>query len=305
MRLIIYLSVFLQFIFISEINSQKNYLELTNWKGTLTDSLSSFNYDLKIEKIIGTKCFGTSISSNNTFYCKTRFLGTIKDSKLTIYESEIINTNFKDKESICLLALSLTISNETLKGSFRPITNISSCLSGKVILKLAETPVINNKSEKYNLDSRITEKNEIVKDSSYRNLDLSKSPNTFKIPNANLKIKNFYTRQTDLIKEIIIDENEIDIMLFDNGIIDGDSISLLDNDKIIFENKMLTTTPLKYHLSNEGVENHDLLFYANNLGTIPPNTGLMVITSKSKRIEINFSSDYIKSSIIRIKFKTK
>lgn len=303
MRLIIYLSVIIQSIFICESHSQKNYLQLTNWKGTLTDSLSSFSYDLKIEKIIGNKCFGTSVSSNNDFYCKTRFLGIIKDSKLTIYESEIIKTNYKDKESICLLALTLIISNGTIKGNFRPINNISNCLSGNVFLRIVETT--NTAIEKNNLSTLKNETINIIRDTSNKNLDFTKPTSSIKIINSNFKIKEFYNRKTDLIKEILVNEDEIDIMLFDNGIIDGDSISLLDNDKIIFENKMLSTTPLKYHLSNEGTEIHDLLFFANNLGSIPPNTGLMVITSKSNRMELNFSSDYLKSSLIRIKLKTK
>ena len=86
----------------------------------------------------------------------------------------------------------------------------------------------------------------------------------------------------------------------DNGVIDGDIITLIDNDKIIFENVLLSNSPIKYHITNSNTSIHNILFYAVNMGEIPPNTGLLVIRTKSKKIESNFSSDFVHSSLIRL-----
>jgi hypothetical protein len=45
--------------------------------------------------------------------------------------------------------------------------------------------------------------------------------------------------------------------------------------------------------------------YADNLGSIPPNTALMVITDGEKRYEVRISSDLKKSGTIRFVHKPK
>jgi hypothetical protein len=45
--------------------------------------------------------------------------------------------------------------------------------------------------------------------------------------------------------------------------------------------------------------------YAENLGTIPPNTALMVVTDGSNRYEVRIASDLEKSGVIRFIHKPK
>ena len=45
--------------------------------------------------------------------------------------------------------------------------------------------------------------------------------------------------------------------------------------------------------------------YAENLGTIPPNTALMVITDGHHRYEVRITSDLEKSGVIRFMQKEK
>ena len=45
--------------------------------------------------------------------------------------------------------------------------------------------------------------------------------------------------------------------------------------------------------------------YAENLGSIPPNTALMVVTDGDNRYEVRISSDLQKSGVIRFIHKPK
>jgi hypothetical protein len=48
---------------------------------------------------------------------------------------------------------------------------------------------------------------------------------------------------------------------------------------------------------------HELIMIANNLGSIPPNTSLMVTTTKSKRYEVFISSSEQKNAKVIIDLK--
>jgi hypothetical protein len=45
--------------------------------------------------------------------------------------------------------------------------------------------------------------------------------------------------------------------------------------------------------------------FADNLGSIPPNTALMIITDGSKRHEVRLSSNLEKNGTVRIRKKKK
>jgi hypothetical protein len=112
--------------------------------------------------------------------------------------------------------------------------------------------------------------------------------------------KNFEKRSNDIIKTIEIVAATFKVDLYDNGDIDGDSISLFYNGKLLLSHKKLTDKPITLTLAaGAGKEINELTMYADNLGTIPPNTALMVITDGDKRYEIRISSDLKKSGTIR------
>ena len=96
------------------------------------------------------------------------------------------------------------------------------------------------------------------------------------------------------------------VTLYDNGAVDGDSISLFYNGKLILSHKMLSEKPITLNL--DATTNHavnELTMYAENLGTIPPNTALMVVTDGDSRYEVRISSDLKKSGTIRFIHKAK
>lgn len=107
-------------------------------------------------------------------------------------------------------------------------------------------------------------------------------------------------RNTSILKTIEVESNLVKIDLYDNGEIDGDSISLFLNGKLLLSRKKLTTAAMTIRLPLEELEEeNELLMYAENLGSIPPNTALMVVTDGSKRYEVRITSDLQKNGTIR------
>ena len=116
--------------------------------------------------------------------------------------------------------------------------------------------------------------------------------------------KSFEKRSSDLIKTIEISNPTFKIDLYDNGDIDGDSVSLFYNGKLLLSHKRLTDKPLSLSLdASTGDETNELTMYAENLGTIPPNTALMIVTDGDKRYEVRIASDLKKSGTIRFVYK--
>lgn len=113
-------------------------------------------------------------------------------------------------------------------------------------------------------------------------------------------------RSSELLKTIEIDNPTFTVSLYDNGEIDGDSISLFFNGNLILSHKRLTDKPLKLNLEvDKDKELNELIMYAENLGSIPPNTALMLVNDGDNRYEVRISSDLQKSGVIRFKYRDK
>jgi hypothetical protein len=117
---------------------------------------------------------------------------------------------------------------------------------------------------------------------------------------------SFEKRNSNLIKTIEIDNESFRVDLYDNGEIDGDSISLFYNGKLLLSHKRLSDRAISLTLKVENIKDvNELVMYADNLGEIPPNTALMVVTDGDSRYEVRISSDLKKSGTIRFVHKEK
>ena len=112
------------------------------------------------------------------------------------------------------------------------------------------------------------------------------------------------TRENPLIKKIETAATEMIIELYDNGEIDGDTVTIYHNNQLLVSHAGLTARPitLKIKVDKEH-PHHELVMVADNLGSIPPNTSLMILTAGSKRYEIFISSSEQKNAKIVIDLK--
>jgi hypothetical protein len=111
-------------------------------------------------------------------------------------------------------------------------------------------------------------------------------------------------RENVLSKEILVDSDSLNVDFYDNGEVDGDSISIFYNDKLISFNRILSTKAVHFRVGLDTTkEINEISMFADNLGTIPPNTALMVVTDGKKRYEISMNSDLKQNATLRIRRK--
>ena len=103
------------------------------------------------------------------------------------------------------------------------------------------------------------------------------------------------------IPEIKVDTGTIKLEFYDNAQVDGDSITVLVNKQVVLTHQRLSAKPLtayvKIDLNNTF---HEIEMVAENLGSIPPNTAILIITAGKNRHLLSLSSSETKSARVRI-----
>lgn len=111
-------------------------------------------------------------------------------------------------------------------------------------------------------------------------------------------------RINELVRQITVDNDSVTVSLYDNGDIDGDSVTLIYNNDIITTHQLLTAQAKTFVLKvAPGNAKNELVMYAENLGSIPPNTALMIITDGNKRYEVNVRSSKNSNGVVAFKLR--
>ena len=113
--------------------------------------------------------------------------------------------------------------------------------------------------------------------------------------------EEFKIREKIIATDIPITGDSIELRFYDNAEIDGDSISLFLNNKLLFQHIRLTAVAYTIKLPvSELNENNELVMVAENLGSIPPNTSYMLAIVDNKRYEAMLKSTEESSAVIRL-----
>ncbi|MCU0322211.1 MAG: hypothetical protein MUE72_07335 [Chitinophagaceae bacterium] len=117
-------------------------------------------------------------------------------------------------------------------------------------------------------------------------------------------VKELENRKNNLIKTLYVNEGELLIELYDNGQIDNDTVSIYHNGNPVILKGRLSTLPLQIKINVSADEPiHELIMVADNLGTIPPNTALMLVTAGKKTYEVFLTSDLQGNAKIVFEYK--
>jgi hypothetical protein len=82
------------------------------------------------------------------------------------------------------------------------------------------------------------------------------------------------------------------LSFYDNGVVDGDVISVyMNGEAVVAKAKLLEAATKKTIRIPPAIDSVELLLVAETLGSIPPNTGLLVVQDGSTRYEVRFSAD--------------
>jgi PKD repeat protein len=129
-------------------------------------------------------------------------------------------------------------------------------------------------------------------------------PVTSNIPTTAATAIVLEERQNTLLREIVVSSDSLSITFYDNAEIDGDSVTIVYNNTIIATHLFLTDQAKTFKLPVDKTAAHnELVMYAENLGSIPPNTALMVVYDGDKRYEISISSSKTSNGMVSFIFK--
>jgi hypothetical protein len=242
------------------------------WKGKLImdpgGCFPVYNIELQLQ-VAGTKVTGTSYHySDTTNYVKANFEGDVKtDSTILVNENGITSFHIPPDCIPCVYNYTFKYhkggNEEQLRGTWtgKTMDGKNSCPPGSIVL-----------------------------------IRFDKS--TFK---PELKLPPSLTkRKAELVKEIRVDTGVIKIDFYDNGQIDGDTISVYANNMPVVSNRMLTTKPITIFVKIDLKRTEqEVIMVGENLGTIPPNTALMIVNAGDKRYQLYLTSDEQKNAMVR------
>jgi hypothetical protein len=119
------------------------------------------------------------------------------------------------------------------------------------------------------------------------------------------RIKESFFKE-EHVKEIKVDTGSIRLEFYDNGQIDGDSITILVNKKVAVSGQVLGIKPIgmDVHIDLDN-KMQEVEMVAENLGSIPPNTALLVIKSGTQQHRLYLTSTEIKSAKVRFIYDGK
>ncbi len=273
------------------------------------------------------------------YYTICKLVGTVnrKSKTVVVRETERTKTNVPVNITNCFQVHTLTYSkegeDEILDGKWAPAPNqMSNCgfgvtrLTRRSLVKsyprfsstasnkkpvakkttvLAKQKTVANKpttiaAAKKPVITGLPEKPTVVLKRNEGNQPVIENPNKTEPSIINKSSFAFEKRSSSLIKTLEVINNTVKVMLYDNGEIDGDSVSVFYNNELLASHERLSEKAITFTLNvpDDGKVN-ELVMYAENLGRYPPNTALMVVTDGTNRYEVRITSDFKKSGTIR------
>lgn len=112
--------------------------------------------------------------------------------------------------------------------------------------------------------------------------------------------EKFVSRKKIFTSEIPIRGDSLSLDFYDHAEIDGDSIALFLNGKMMYQHILLKAQPFSFKLAvADLMTENELIMVAENLGSIPPNTSLMIVWCNGQRYEARLESTENSSAMIR------
>jgi hypothetical protein len=114
----------------------------------------------------------------------------------------------------------------------------------------------------------------------------------------------FKEREAVISDEIEVDADKVKVDFYDNGEVDGDSISVFFNKELLAFSQKLSERSIHFELTLDSTKSiNELSMFADNLGAISPNTALMIVDDGKNRFNIRLSSNLQKNATVRIRRK--
>jgi hypothetical protein len=117
-------------------------------------------------------------------------------------------------------------------------------------------------------------------------------------------LESFVKRKAVLNRELLVESDSVRLSFYDNGEIDGDSISVFVNHQLVLSHQGLEAKAFNIYLHLDSTrELTEVSMFAENLGSIPPNTALMIVTDGKNRYEVFLSSSLTENATVELRRK--
>lgn len=111
-------------------------------------------------------------------------------------------------------------------------------------------------------------------------------------------------RQNEVQGSITVNTKKIRIELYDNGVTDGDTVSIFFNGKLLLSHQHITEKPITLDVElDEKAAANELVLFAENLGSIPPNTALVIVSAGKNRYDLFSSADLHTNALLQITYR--
>lgn len=118
--------------------------------------------------------------------------------------------------------------------------------------------------------------------------------------------KDMARRRQSEQSRLEVSVKKINLKLYDNGVVDNDTVSVFYNGKLLVSHQRLSESPIIINLDLEdGETEHSITLYAENLGGIPPNTALIVVTAGDKRYELRSKASLEENAVLVFDYRPK
>ncbi|HMK16990.1 MAG TPA: hypothetical protein VK492_02220 [Chitinophagaceae bacterium] len=106
---------------------------------------------------------------------------------------------------------------------------------------------------------------------------------------------------------IYFKSDSLSIALYDNGEVDGDTVTVIINDEVFIEKQGLKSSAFRktFYVPENESDSLLVVLFANNLGKYPPNTGLLQIKDGEDIFYVRFKADLDKNAAIVLRRKYK
>ena len=104
---------------------------------------------------------------------------------------------------------------------------------------------------------------------------------------------------SSIFNEIRVDTGNLRLDFYDNAEIDGDTISVSVDNQTAVSHQRLSAKPLTVNIRIDFIKTeHEVIMIAENEGSIPPNTALLIVTAGDKRYRLFLSSDVDQKKVL-------
>ncbi|RYY91762.1 MAG: hypothetical protein EOO11_22245 [Chitinophagaceae bacterium] len=108
------------------------------------------------------------------------------------------------------------------------------------------------------------------------------------------------------MEELVTDQAVIRVRVFDNGLPDGDTVSILHNNEVVASRILVAVKSFEFTVAvSEGDPLHEITLIAHNVGSIPPNTASIIVEAGDERHRLTASTDLKRNAVIRIRYQPR